>query len=370
MNEEESLTLEDEFAARLAASKQMLQTIQSLAESVTLYAKKLYEKPADSPGTDPTLNLFNYIHDEVTRAIHEIEQFCKSANGSLLPVCSENPCKLILAAIGQLRDPALEYHLRSADNVRDEGRVRMLYDTVIRDFELLQQHIIPRTREQILEAFSQFLTRYIADNKASLDTYRDKISDRSESMKALDDDYKDSRIIEYWKHNDHDIYRTIGAMHKDGYTEIDLFTLVGYIVHYEIINGIAAPIIRKEMAADASEALHVYLMQLQPLTTPSWQASFSQLVSAIIADTHLFRWLTDTARCKDFRIFNKTRVFKLARMLRNKNVLTDFADTVLNQVLEASDEDTSYRKAMSTNTQNDNDIESVLSHLSIKIVQK
>lgn len=112
----------------------------------------------------------------------------------------------------------------------------------------------------------------------------------------------------------------------------------------------------------ATAALADYMAKLQPLANAQYRPKFDLLVHNMLADQKVSGWLMKARKCQ-FKEFNKGRVFKIACMLRNLKVLRLFADQELNQLLEGTTHDTSYRKNMVQRLKEEDEIEGILSTL-------
>lgn len=115
-----------------------------------------------------------------------------------------------------------------------------------------------------------------------------------------------------------------------------------------------SPVEQKQLCdVDIQQALTDYLMQLRNKVLPQYVDYFAEAVSRIVNDKIILEWLLNTKNCTGFTVFNKGRVFRLARMLRISQLLEDFEDVQLNQLLEASAIDTRYRRTMNQNSKNE-----------------
>lgn len=121
--------------------------------------------------------------------------------------------------------------------------------------------------------------------------------------------------------------------------------------------------------ADNSTALTAYLSRLQDLAIQEYQDDFTRLVEELINEESIAEWIYETRHC-NFKLFNKGRTFKMARILRTYGVLNEFADNDLNIILESSSKDTSYRKSMSQMNSLDKEIENKIKAIVNKRAKK
>ena len=110
------------------------------------------------------------------------------------------------------------------------------------------------------------------------------------------------------------------------------------------------------------ERLTTYLMQLRDFATPRFQPCFLEFITYMLQSLQIRTWFYATNKC-DFKLFNKGRVFKFAKILINKDVLQDIPkNTLLNQILEDSNIDTIYRQGMSRASAEDSDVDGIIKH--------
>ena len=92
-------------------------------------------------------------------------------------------------------------------------------------------------------------------------------------------------------------------------------------------------------------ALLPYLLQLKDSVTPAFNDCFVDLCKALIDDKKILNWLLiiNNSKCD---IFNKARVFRIARIFIQEEVIAVGSELQLNQILEHTDKDTSFRSNM------------------------
>lgn len=111
------------------------------------------------------------------------------------------------------------------------------------------------------------------------------------------------------------------------------------------------------------ELLKTYLLQLKDYVSPGYNHDFCELIKYLIDDSKILNWLLATAKA-DYKCFNKLRIFKLARLMKQQHVLQYEKDTQLNKILELTDDDTSYRRNLNTEH---NDDKEMLSYITAKM---
>lgn len=111
------------------------------------------------------------------------------------------------------------------------------------------------------------------------------------------------------------------------------------------------------------ELLQTYLLQLKDYVSPGYNRDFCELIKYLIDDSKILTWLLATAKA-DYKCFNKLRIFKLARLMKQQHVLQYEKDTQLNKILELTDDDTSYRRNLNTEH---NDDKEMLSYITAKM---
>lgn len=105
-----------------------------------------------------------------------------------------------------------------------------------------------------------------------------------------------------------------------------------------------------------------YILQLEAYAEPLYASNFSQFIDRLIADKKVGMWLLTTSK-STFKEFNKQRIFKLAKMLMQKHILSIEKDVQLNKILELTDADTSYRRNVNTEHNDDKVILSIVTEI-------
>lgn len=91
------------------------------------------------------------------------------------------------------------------------------------------------------------------------------------------------------------------------------------------------------------DLMKAYILQLEAYVEPCYADAFSQLIERLIDDKKVGMWLLTTSKTT-FKEFNKQRIFKLAKMLMQQHIVFIEKDVLLNRILETTDADTSYRR--------------------------
>ena len=110
-------------------------------------------------------------------------------------------------------------------------------------------------------------------------------------------------------------------------------------------------------AMSPEEQLLQYILQLLPIVVVSFREQYAGLVRLLLRDADIREWLFDTSHCHTFKAFNKGNVFKLGRVFYQNKLIDYQSDYLLNQLLEQSQEDTTYRKSMGNQTKGFRQIE-------------
>lgn len=105
-----------------------------------------------------------------------------------------------------------------------------------------------------------------------------------------------------------------------------------------------------------------YILQLEAYAEPLYASNFSQFIDRLIADKKVGMWLLTTSK-STFKEFNKQRIFKLAKMLMQKHILSIEKDVQLNKILELTDADTSYRRNVNAEHNDDKVILSIVTEI-------
>ena len=91
-----------------------------------------------------------------------------------------------------------------------------------------------------------------------------------------------------------------------------------------------------------------YLSQLSTKVAVPYKDRFEEVLRRILADTEVQEWLLFVNGNANFKNYNKGRVFKLVKIMQVQHVFPDdILGKEINQLLEGTEEDTSYRKLMS-----------------------
>lgn len=121
--------------------------------------------------------------------------------------------------------------------------------------------------------------------------------------------------------------------------------------------------------ADRLSSLITYLQPLSKYANPQLTLPVADALTQLLTDSDIAAWLF-SGKGQEGGI-NKTKVFKLARLLRVRHFYLDtFTDNDLNFLLEKSASDTNYRKNMNKDFRIDHQVEARIKSIVEPLIKK
>lgn len=379
----QKLTLEDEISQRRCRAQHTIDLICTLRKRVEQLVERYNQHTSSSSENSVKLLtlLLTELKENAEEAVASAAQNILESEGHLLPALCQDPGKLILSAIEQLRTSDLEDLVSENFSAQDYCSIHDVYRVIRRAVKNLKTQVA-LSPDEVMKHFTEGKSRYRIDHELSLSLFREDCDNHKEDRKCLDEQYLSNRAVQIWLRNDMNVCKTICEMDQMGCEESELSGLFAYIVRVEILHEIAkeakgliaVPCVQASVPASSAHpdpiaALISYLQPLQLYINPLLKAQASDILTQLLSDSDVAGWIFSGKGHKGD--FNKTKVFKLARMLRVHHFYLDnFLDKDLDQILEHSDSDTNFRKNMNKEYHNDLVIEKHLKRIIEPLLKK
>lgn len=201
----QKLTLEDEISQRRCRAQHTIDLICTLRKRVEQLVERYNQHTLSSSENSVKLLtlLLTELKENAEEAVASAAQNILESEGHLLPALCQDPGKLILSAIEQLRTSDLEDLVSENFSAQDYCSIHEVYRVIRRAVKNLKTQVA-LSPDEVMKHFTEGKSRYRIDHKLSLslflDNFLDKDLDQILEHSDSDTNFRKNMNKEY--HND------------------------------------------------------------------------------------------------------------------------------------------------------------------------